>query len=71
MHALELMLRESLWAAALDDAELDAVVRESHMRQVPVGGYAMRCGDPAEHWVGVIDGLVKMSVSQADRKSVQ
>ena len=66
MHALESMLRESLWAAALDDAELDAVARESHMRQVPVGGYAMRCGDPAEHWVGVIDGLVKMSVSQAD-----
>lgn len=26
----------------------------------------MRCGDPAEHWVGVIDGLIKMSVSQAD-----
>ena len=27
MDALESMLRESLWAAALDDAELDAVAR--------------------------------------------
>ena len=66
MQTLESMLRNSLWASALSEAELDAVARESHERSVPVGGYAMRCGDPAEHWVGVIDGLIKMSVSQAD-----
>ena len=66
MQTLESMLRESLWAATLDHAELEAVARESHVRHVPMGGYAMRCGDPAEHWVGVIDGLIKMSVSQAD-----
>ncbi|MES2102232.1 MAG: Crp/Fnr family transcriptional regulator [Pseudomonadota bacterium] len=68
MQTLENMLRESLWAAALSEAELDAVARESHERHVPLGGYAMRCGDPAEHWIGVIDGLIKMSVSQADGK---
>ena len=66
MQTLESMLRNSLWATALSEAELDTVARESHERSVPVGGYAMRCGDPAEHWVGVIDGLIKMSVSQAD-----
>jgi len=65
-HSLDGMLRGSLWAAALSEDELDAVVRESHERHVPLGGHAMRCGDPAEHWVGVIDGLIKMSVSQAD-----
>ncbi len=68
MQTLENMLRESLWAAALSEAELDAVARESHERHVPLGGHAMRCGDPAEHWIGVIDGLIKMSVSQADGK---
>ena len=26
----------------------------------------MRCGEPADYWLGVIEGLVKMSVSQAD-----
>jgi CRP/FNR family cyclic AMP-dependent transcriptional regulator len=26
----------------------------------------LRCGEPADHWFGVIDGLIKMSVSQAD-----
>lgn len=66
MQSLQEMLRESLWAAALSEGELDALVRESHERLVPLGGHAMRCGDPAEHWIGVIDGLIKMSVSQAD-----
>lgn len=66
MQTLHEMLRESLWAAALTEAELDAVMRESHERHVPLGGLAMRCGDHAEHWIGVIDGLIKMSVTQAD-----
>ena len=60
------MLRESLWAAALEPQELDRVARESHERRVGVGGYAIRCGEPADHWIGVIEGLVKMSVSQPD-----
>ena len=63
---MEQMLRESLWAAALEPHELDRVVRESHERRVGIGGHAMRCGDAADHWYGVIDGLIKMSVSQAD-----
>jgi CRP-like cAMP-binding protein len=66
MQTLDTMLRESLWAAALTEEELDTVARESHERHVPLGACAMRCGDPADHWVGVIDGLIKMSVSQPD-----
>jgi CRP/FNR family cyclic AMP-dependent transcriptional regulator len=64
MQSLESFLRESLWAKALSPNELDQVVRESYERRVTVGGYAMRCGQPADAWCGVIDGLVKMSVSQ-------
>ena len=66
MQTLETMLRTSLWAATLTPDELDRVVRESHERNVPVGGSAIRCGAPADQWIGVIDGLVKMSVSQVD-----
>ena len=68
MPTLESMLRESLWAHALSEAELDSVVRESHERRLSVGGYAMRRNEPADHWVGVIEGLVKMSISQPDGK---
>ncbi len=66
MQTLEAMLRDSLWASALSTGELDEVIRESYERRIAVGGYAMRLGDPAEHWIGVIEGLVKMSVSQPD-----
>ncbi len=66
MQTLESMLRESLWAKTLTSEELDHVVADTFERRVNVGGYAMRCGEPAGHWVGVIEGLVKMSVSHAD-----
>ena len=63
---LESMIRSSLWAGTLPPGELDRVVREAHERKVPVGGHAMRSGDAAGLWVGVIEGLLKMSVSRAD-----
>jgi hypothetical protein len=58
MQTLETMLRASLWAATLTPDELDRVVRESHERRIPVGGSAIRCGAPADQWIGVIEGLV-------------
>ncbi len=64
--SLEAMLRDSLWSATLSTAERDQVIAETRERRVAVGGYAIRCGEPAGHWIGVIEGLVKMSVSQAD-----
>ena len=66
MLTLESMLRASAWAATLATDELDQVVRESHERRVPIGACAIRRGESADHWIGVIDGLVKMSVSQPD-----
>ncbi len=66
MTPLESMLRGSLWAASLQPPELDLVLRHSFERWVPAGGYAVRRGEPADCWIGVIEGLVKMSVSQPD-----
>ena len=66
MPTLETLLRGSLWAATLTADELDRVLRESHERRIPVGGYAIRCGELADQWIGVIEGLIKMSVSQSD-----
>jgi CRP/FNR family cyclic AMP-dependent transcriptional regulator len=66
MQTLEAMLRASPWAAALNPDELDQVVREAFERRIAVGGYAVRCGESADQWFGVIDGLVKMSISQPD-----
>jgi CRP/FNR family cyclic AMP-dependent transcriptional regulator len=66
MLTLETMLRESPWAATLTADELEQVERESHERRVPIGACAIRRGEPADHWIGVIEGLVKMAVSQPD-----
>jgi CRP-like cAMP-binding protein len=66
MPTLAAMLHNSLWAAGLPPDELDGVLREAYEEHLPTGGYAMRCGEPADRWVGVIDGLVKMSVSLPD-----
>ena len=66
MTPLESMLRGSLWSATLRPDELDLVLEHAFDRWVPVGGYAVRRGEPADCWIGVIDGLVKMSVSQPD-----
>jgi CRP/FNR family cyclic AMP-dependent transcriptional regulator len=69
--SLEAAVRGSVWAATLSPDELDQVVLETRERQVCAGGYAMRSGDTAEHWIGVIDGLVKMCITLEDgRQSI-
>lgn len=66
MQSLQAMLRESLWARTLNADELELVAREAFERHLPVGGYALRRGEPAEMWIGIIEGMVKMSMSRAD-----
>ncbi|HEU4459159.1 MAG TPA: Crp/Fnr family transcriptional regulator [Methylibium sp.] len=66
MKTSESMLRGSTWASSLAPPELDRVVAEAFERHLPVGGHATHRGEPAECWIGVIDGLVKMTVSHTD-----
>lgn len=66
MQTLESALRDSVWANTLNPEELDRVVGESFERHIAVGACAVRRGEPADLWFGVIDGLVKMSVSLPD-----
>ncbi|HXF44549.1 MAG TPA: Crp/Fnr family transcriptional regulator [Burkholderiaceae bacterium] len=65
-QSLEEMMRVSLWAKALTPSEFNEVRREVYERQVPKGGHIVRAGDPADHWYGVIEGLIKMSITRAD-----
>ena len=57
------MLRSSSWASALSSEELDRVCHESHERFACAGAAFVRAGTPADFWVGVIEGMAKMSVS--------
>ena len=49
------------WSEALSDEELQRVASEVTEKKVPSGGYVCRRGGHVTSWIGVVDGLVKMS----------
>lgn len=63
------MLETSAWARALSPDEFDRVVAETAVRTCPAGGLACHKGERVEHWIGVVDGLVKMANVSAEGKS--
>jgi CRP/FNR family cyclic AMP-dependent transcriptional regulator len=69
METVAELLQASLWARALDAAHLARVEAETFMRELPVGIPACRKGEPVEHWIGVIDGLVKIASVNAQGKT--
>jgi CRP/FNR family transcriptional regulator, cyclic AMP receptor protein len=49
------------WTQTLSAEELRRVENEIVEKRVPAGGYVCRKGEAVANWIGVIDGLVKMS----------
>lgn len=68
MKSLGEALRASLWGRALDPQALARIESEMLERAVSAGGYVCRKGDPVGHWIGVIDGLVRLSAVSAEGK---
>jgi CRP/FNR family transcriptional regulator, cyclic AMP receptor protein len=68
MMTLAETLRASLWARALDPKELVRVEAEMIEKSVGAGGYVCRKGEPVNHWVGVIEGLVRLSTVSPEGK---
>ena len=61
MTPLDRMLKASPWAENLTPALRARVELETLTRSCPVGSYVCRKGEIVEHWIGVVDGLVKMA----------
>ena len=59
--SLESMLRDSLWARSLAPDLVDRVLAATVERQVAAGHYVCRKGEPVSHWIGIVEGLVKMA----------
>jgi len=55
------LLRASLWTRSLSPEQVARIERETQVRDLPVGVPVCRKGEPVEHWIGLIDGLVKMT----------
>ena len=68
-RSLTQLLQEAGWARDLAPAARERVAAEMIERRVPSGGYVCRKGEAVEHWIGVIDGLVKMANVTPEGKS--
>ncbi len=64
----EVFVTQSAWGKRLAPDELERVVTSVREVRVAAGHYVVREGDMAEHWVGLMDGLVVQRVINADGK---
>lgn len=54
------------WALQLSGAQLSRVARDTQVSRFSAGDVICREGDPSQHWVGVLDGMVKVDTVSAD-----
>jgi CRP-like cAMP-binding protein len=70
MRSLETFLFASKWANALSAEQLRRVLTTIIVSELHPGNFACRKGDPANVWIGVIDGLIKAGNLSQTGKSV-
>lgn len=61
---------KSMWARMLAPEHMQRVAAEVIERFIPAGGYVCRKGDSVDHWMGVIDGFLKMSSISPEGKTI-
>ena len=69
MKTLTDLLDASLWTKSLSADQRARIEAETLVKDVPSGAFVCRKGDPVENWVGIIDGLVKMTSVSPEGKS--
>lgn len=66
------MLRSRLsnipWFTILTEEQKQRVIDDTTLQEYETGAFIARKGDPSRHWIGVIHGLVRISVGTADGK---
>jgi len=67
--ALHERLLEAPWARELAGPHLARVARETQLVQHASGSVICREGEPALHWIGVLDGMVKVDTVSAEGRS--
>jgi CRP-like cAMP-binding protein len=69
MSKLAQTLANAVWARGLTPEERQRVERETFSRVCAKGTYVFRQIDPVEHWIGVVEGLAKMTIASAEGQS--
>ena len=70
MSELLAVLQATPWGKLLNADELQRAAADTFERRVPSGSHVCRKGEPVEAWIGVLDGLVKMSSLSPEGKPV-
>ncbi len=58
------------WTADLTPAQFQRVAGDLALQQVPAGATVCTKGEPVDAWVGVLDGLVKLTTAGADGQAL-
>jgi len=53
-------IRTSTWSAGLTDEQLQRVERDTFTREYQAGATVSARGQPSVHWMGVVDGMLKV-----------
>jgi len=64
------MLHQTLWARSLTPEQMARVESEVVERSVLAGSYVCRKGDSVDQWIGVVEGVLKMSSVSPEGKTV-
>jgi CRP-like cAMP-binding protein len=62
-------LLDAPWAKQLTDDQMARVEHETHVARFAAGAVVCQKGVPARHWVGVLDGMVKVDTASPDGRS--
>lgn len=64
--SLQQVLEKAPWYGALQTQDQELVQRTSSENLFAADGFIVRVGDPSTHWIGVIQGLLQMTVVTSD-----
>ena len=59
-EALASMISRANWAHNLTPDELARAIEGTQEKRLPANAYVCHKGEPVDHWIGVIEGLVKI-----------
>lgn len=62
-------LLDAPWAQGLSDGQRLKVDRETQVLSFAAGSVVCQEGVPAQHWIGVLDGMVKVETNASDGRS--